>query len=664
MQIALKDRINRIYVISTDTEELLKAYNELNSLYLNNPTVKNYMKLNPDLKTEYGVHESLSMRLYAKYLLLKYFSGYSQEDKQAAIDYIKGAISISADSGYMKTTKLLANVRDFIDDVHEIMADAVSAVNRVRDSSGELATDNLPLIREAYATMRKTLEKAKTLEDALLFPEGVRIPDLQKRMIKDLEEECQWFSSALSSNSDATSLRILEECSAPLESSGFKTSASYYESPLDRTKITARVVILSSPFADEAALFAGVYSSLISKPFSVLYADKLEGYSAEGLSMENLFETAEGKSMNLLILGIEKLSPELAEQAKIAILKASHGNSHFLIHDKIGSRALYESFDRTAADTDGLSSLDVYHVFLTMPSFNSVCKLLTEHGYISDTEADKEKVRAAMPFSGFVGLNTVLSSDPGSDWLRGASLRSEENFDVAIIYLNKLIASRQLIDDGWGKFSGHIRYVKGEKKEFDYDDLHGLDKENIRKIMEKTGISTFDRCGLIVKYCLLSGNDVTAWKSFSGEERTKRATMATTLVARVLDTSYAPKVEIIPEEKWERSSAGGICVDGGKRIIYRESSTDNYSWMEDAICHECFHAFQHTALTVPYADWFFAELGVTEGRIASWDDNFKVYVGSEEPKTYRVEVVECDARAFALDCLRNIENYWKDIDFN
>ena len=140
--------------------------------------------------------------------------------------------------------------------------------------------------------------------------------------------------------------------------------------------------------------------------------------------------------------------------------------------------------------------------------------------------------------------------------------------------------------------------------------------------------------------------------------------MATTLVARVLDTSYAPCVEIVPDNEWDRDGAGGVCVDGGKRIIYRASSVENYSWMEDAVCHECFHAFQHTALSVPFAEWFFTERGVTEGRIASWDDNFKVYSGTEDPKVYRVEIVECDARAFALDCLRNIENHWKDIDFN
>ena len=136
------------------------------------------------------------------------------------------------------------------------------------------------------------------------------------------------------------------------------------------------------------------------------------------------------------------------------------------------------------------------------------------------------------------------------------------------------------------------------------------------------------------------------------------------MVCKILATEYTPEVKIVPEELWDRKSAGGLCQDGGKRIIYRESSVNNYSWIEEAVCHECFHAFQHTACCVPYSDWFFTELGVTEGRITSWDDNFKVYVGSEDSKTYWVEVVECDANAFALDCLRNIEKYWKDIDFN
>lgn len=663
MQVTLIDKINRIYLTSTDKDKLLSAYNEICTCYLNNPSVKGFLKHKPELQSEYGIHEALSMRVLAKHLLIKYLEKYSEEDKDACLGRIKEMISVSADKNYLKTTKLLANVRDFVSDVHEIMKVAVIAVNRVRDDFGNLATDNAALIRESAQAIEKALKEAKSLESALLFPENVAVPDFIGGIIKDLEEEAEWFSGALRSSFDVRAAQLLEEFSSPLSSLGVNTSPRFYESPLDLSKTYAKAIVISTPFEEEAILFAGVYSSMTAKAFHLFHADKLSG-DERRVPMEALFEAAACKDMSLLILGIERLDEAVVCEMEKAILEATKRNVHFLIHDNTGTRALYESFDKIASESETLSPRDVHHVFLSMPNFNQTCKILADNAFITDTEADKEKVRNSIPFIGYVGLNAILSSSPTADWLTGASELSRERANAAISYLNRLIASRQFIDDGWGNFSGHVRYVKGEKKSFDYDELRGIDKENIKAIMEKPGLTTFDRCGIITKYCLLSGNDSSVWKDLSASEKELRVTTATRMVCKILSTAYTPEVKILPDEGWDKKSAGGYCEDGGKRIVYRESSVSNYTWVEDAVCHECYHAFQHTALYMPYADWFFTELGVTEGRINSWDDNFKVYVGTEEPKTYRVEVVECDARAFALDCLRNIEKYWKDIDFN
>ena len=662
MQIALKDKINRIYLSSVDAEELERAYREIMDMYLENPMIKRYVKSNPDLEREYGIYESLSMRLHVKELLLKYFTAYTTEAKTEIIDYISASMDISCDKNYMKTTKILANARDFVSDVHDIMKETVAAINRVRDGSGEIATDNTELIVEAAETIKKTLKAAREIETKTIFPEGVEFPDLAAKIVKDLEEESEWFASRLTANQSEAASKLLKDATKPLASSGYKITADYYESPVDRSKVTARAIVVSSPFTDEAMLFAGVYSGYINHPLHILFADKLVECKNTGVSPDALFKQAKAEDLGFVILGMEKLNGEFADDVKLAILRAAHMGTHVIIVDNVGGRALYESMDKLAAKDDDLSTTDVYHAFLTMPNFASATRLLAEQGYISNVESDYAKIRTA-PFMGFIGLNNILSSDPSSPWLELAKIRSDENMDEALRYLNTLFAPRQLIDDGWGNFAGHVRFVKGEKKHFDYDDIHGLNKENIRKIMEKSGISSFDRCGLIVKYCLLSGNDVSEWPKFSAEEQSRRATIATKMIAKILDTLYAPEVEIIPEEKWERKTAGGVCIDGGKRIIYRQSCVQNYAWMEDSVCHECFHAFQHTAIESPYADWFFTELGVTQGRIAQWDDNFKVYVGSDGGVTYRVEIVECDAKAFALDCTRNVENYWKDIDF-
>ena len=664
MQTSLKDKINKIYLTSVDPDELLKAYQEISTIYLNNPSVKSYMKINPEVAKEYGIYESLSFRLNAKLLLINYFMGYTAEAKSALCEYVDSVTKISKEKNYAKTTIILNNVLAFINYVSELMADAVASVNRVRDGSGELATDNVPFIREAFSTVKKALDKARNTTFSLIFPENVTVPDFAGRIIKDLEEECEWFRGILAQSQNSIANKALIECTVSLKSLGMMTDAEFYESSLDYSKTSARVIIISTPFIDEAVLFTGVYSKAVSCDFEVLDLSRVLEFTNGDPDLASLFEGADYAEKNLLVTGIERLDDTLAENARLAILKASHGKSRFLILDKIGGRALYESFDQTASKNDELSILDVHHLFLTMPGFTSVTRLLTERGYIADSESAFAKIKKSLPFMGFVGLNNILTSDTESNWFDAAALHSSNNTDEAIIYLSKLFASRHLIDSGWGSFEGHIRFEKGEKKTFDYDDVHELDRDNVKKIMDKQGISTFDRCGLIVKYCLLSGNDISAWEGFSIADKNNRIALATKLICRILGTVYAPKVEIIAEEKWDNDTAGGCCIDGGKRIIFREKSITSYAWLENAICHECFHAFQHTALVIPYADWFFAELGVTKGRIASWDDNFKVYVGSKDKLTYRVEVVECDANAFAADCCRDIENHWKNIDFN
>ncbi len=665
MPIELKDKINQIYLTSTDVDKLGKAYEQITASYLNNPTVKSYIKTNPDMQKEYGVYESLSMRLRTKELLLRYSIGYTDGDKKALLDFVKEALDISCDKNYMKTLKILANARDFVSEVHEVMSEAVAAINRVRDSSGELATDNHELIREASETIQKTLQKAKDIDVDKIFPEGVEIPSFTKKILRDLEEECQWFNTVLFANENENAKRLLEEATQPLSEVGTLTEAVYYENPVDRSKVSARAIVISTPFTDEAMLYGAVYGKNLGIDFYILHAEKLLECRTSGVSVDALFRCAKEKGISLIVTGIEKLDGDLTENVKTALLKAAHSGTSILIVDTVGGRTLYESFDKIASNDPDLSSTDIYHAFLTMPQFKSVTTLLSDRGYIPNDEDEFTKIKSSLPFMGFVGLNKILLSDPSSAWLDIAKEHSEANRENALIYLSRLIAPRHLIDEGWGNFQGHVRFEKGEKKHFDYDDLRGIDKENVRKIMEHPGISTFDRCGLIVKYCLLSGNDSNRWKEFDANEKSERASLATMLIARVLDAAYEPKVTVLGDDEWDGGKdAGGYCADGGKRIVYRESCVQNYAWMEDAVCHECYHAFQHTALARPYADWYYTELGVTQGRLAQWDDNFKVYVGTESKLTYRVEVVECDAKAFALDCLRGIENYWKDIDFD
>jgi hypothetical protein len=88
-----------------------------------------------------------------------------------------------------------------------------------------------------------------------------------------------------------------------------------------------------------------------------------------------------------------------------------------------------------------------------------------------------------------------------------------------------------------------------------------------------------------------------------------------------------------------------------------------YDFVLHVICHECFHAFQHTATNAPYAEWYYDDLGVTRGRVAQWSKNFSCYVGDVNSIAYKVEIVECDANAFADDCHIYAKSRWHEIEF-
>jgi hypothetical protein len=106
-----------------------------------------------------------------------------------------------------------------------------------------------------------------------------------------------------------------------------------------------------------------------------------------------------------------------------------------------------------------------------------------------------------------------------------------------------------------------------------------------------------------------------------------------------------------------------LCCAGGKLIKYREKCVEDYEFTVKMICHECFHGFQNYAIDVQYAQWFWDDLGVTIGRVEQWRKNFSMYCGKTNSLAYKVEIVECDANAFAEDCFRQGEEVWSAIDF-
>ena len=147
----------------------------------------------------------------------------------------------------------------------------------------------------------------------------------------------------------------------------------------------------------------------------------------------------------------------------------------------------------------------------------------------------------------------------------------------------------------------------------------------------------------------MSGASADDGKTFPNEVKTERIAEATKLVMRTLGIETVPKVEIVENVA---GGAVGLCCDGGKRVLYKESHIGNLSGIANTVCHECYHAFQHFCIQAGWQEWYLSELFVTKGRIAEWQYNFSNYVtNSKGYSTYAVQIVESDARAFANDCL-------------
>ena len=285
------------------------------------------------------------------------------------------------------------------------------------------------------------------------------------------------------------------------------------------------------------------------------------------------------------------------------------------------------------------------------------------------TEELRFEMRRTLPFMGYMGLSGCVEEyNKGHDPVVYGEGVSESNRRVALRYIAKLPAIYQFIDASWGDFSEGFSTASGSKKPFDYSIVQHVDPENIRMVLTKQGLTLFEKCGIVTRYCMLRNDSEVVWPNLEVKEKQERMQEATLVLCNLLNTEYAPEVEVLDEDEWKErgyhKKAGGLCIDGGKKIVYRHSSVEGFDYAIHVILHESFHAFQHTACDTAFADWFFDELGVSRARIDRWSLNFAAYDRiSITSKAYKVEIVECDANAFSDDCRLHTKVSYSDFKF-
>ena len=183
------DRINGIYHISQNIDQLSGGLDVLNDILQNRQPRPNYRKS----------AEALSYRVDAKILALKYFDGgYLEEDYLPLVEKINEYIAISEREEYAKTLSLLNNLLAVAKSVHTAMSGADGEIYRMQDEDGNPTTNDRAELEAFAKAFRQRADSLSDLTDtATLFGEGVKMKDVKADAIKDLLAVAHWAEKIL-----------------------------------------------------------------------------------------------------------------------------------------------------------------------------------------------------------------------------------------------------------------------------------------------------------------------------------------------------------------------------------------------------------------------------------------------------------------------------------
>ncbi len=600
-----------------------------------------------------GLHFQLRVKLLA---LLYVEDGYCEEERAALSEELCEMKHFAHESRAERMMALSNRLQVFFDAVGRIMSDAAVQAFRIRDENWNVMTAEL---REAYEVrdlFACKLAAAEALSDEPPFGDYA-FPPVKALLLKDLEEVRAFAEQVVADLEGRGIKRLLEELLTP--PSEELEQCEYCPTPSEREHTYAGTVVVCTPFADELELYAWSYGKKTGTGLAIVEAANLNG--REPLAIETLFSAVAERGENLLIRGLGAYRGERRElyERILAFGKAS-GKKAFVM-DENGDKRVYNDLMERIRENAELTPMDVAFAFLSMPGYRELTDLLEEKGML-EADGMREAVKKHLPFMGFVGLNRAFAAYAhGRDWLEAGRRISEARYEDAFKYLSCLPTGSLFLNPDWGVLGGDKAQALPSRPEIDYDELRELDPDKLRRIVGGN-FTLYEKCGLVCRYTLTHGEDISVWRSLSVEELESRLTRATGLVMRLLGLALEPVVTVHERIPGASATTVGQCVGGGKEIRFKRAALADLTDTIDTICHESFHAFQHMATHTPFCEWYWRELGVTRGRIQTWRENDNCYFSSSEKEfgksagaVYRAQVVESEARAFASDCLADSE---------
>lgn len=640
-----KDKIasaKNTYKASIDVGTLDKTAEELLEI-INSPTAYTDFKMQA---------QGLWYLVRAKVLALTYLGcDYSEQTYYEIAPILNESCMVLRSLPYPNTLRIYEALTMSFAEINDFMKDALELVVQFRDYAGNPTTTSIELLEDMRARFRIKRERAESIPDiASLFAPAV-MSDIKAKVVEDIEEVLNWLDVNIKAIGARRADDFFREHVVELDEVVRGWPMSYMPA-IDRQKVTtAKTIVVCSPLKDEIYLYAKASADRMGE--RLLIVDSLGFGDKDNDFIDVVFDALALRGVGCVFTSLTDFRAHNRNYLLEAIVRYSmKGHTVFPVDNK-GNRELYNDFYELCKEKDGLTGLDVSYEFLRMPSYAEVSSIIDDRDILPPDKIPP--LREIMPFMGYLGLNQLLFlSSQGKKWHDEIADLSDRNRVASQLYMRNIPAIEQFISADWN-LPEVERNVVRRKKDFDYDTVRAANPNNIKKILE-SNISLFAKCGMITRYCTLCGDDVSIWATLDAYEKTKRLCDATRLVAHLLELEYDPEVQVVPVEEWTVKGAGGLCCDGGKKILYREDCVNNYEWTIDAICHECFHAFQQTLMDMGWQNWHYDELGVTLGRVDVWNYNNSNYRDITKGNTvYMIQIIESDARAFASDCCKQSE---------
>ena len=605
------DRINSVYCNSVDAVKLKKELGALEKMisdgYLTDANLKNA--------------RAMYYRLSLKYGLLRLLSSFDKKKYDALRSFIAESYADAFKKSYKNTCAAMEKAREIVDGLKAFAVAADGFENGFAEGGA--------------ANALRALEKFNEDDDGFCNPFGgaVKFTDIKAdiaRLKKDFTERLE--------------RRRIYEVESKVghlikEVSGKYLLCEYYPLPEPESGEAGTEVIFS-PFAEESRLYA-VHAAGAETLYE-LDAARLDGTTEEFI--DELFIFVNGRVKSLLILNSDGLSERRRKKLYTnALLSGGRGIKCFISDSTCGAFSLLQEI----AAEEKYSAGGLAYTYLTVPPFADVCEELARKGMICG-ESDCDKLRA-MPFTGFTGLNKMVAAHAaGRDWFAAGKGVSDENERCAREYLEYIDEQQKFIDGGWGAFP-----VGGKARlESESDGLYGVpyEKRDGVNAVLSSGYTVFAKCGMVARLlCDFNGD-------FSPSTVENGITAAVKLIYKLMRIPFTP--EVVVSDALENPTAGALCSARGRRLSFRYDCCRQFEWLRNAVVHESFHGLQSVLMEKGWDEWYFENLGITEGRLKSWADTAGIYDGNTASDLYRVHIKEQDAYAFQGDCTRLGDEAW------